>query len=601
MQTNYRENVSKIVGWGHWFTFCNVLIGVFVGFRYAWAGGWPTGIIDNAFLATYTVGHFAFLFFAGFIVLLFPLAFILPWWRLYRTVAIIVATAAQSLLLLDSQFYTSLGMHSNALLFELLFHADSEQQISMAWWKLGGTVLLLLALEIALANWLSLWRESRSRRVFGKRVTQVFFACFFAYNFAYAIADVNGHRGITRQQEFYPISFPLTAKTTLSKWGVTSSTETSEDGLNVRFHYPLAPIAASPNTNTNVVVVVVSSLRADMLNPTNMPYTTKLARQSLWSSRYYSSGKEHDSAMFGLLYGIPATYSRAAEYSLTPPAMTHWLKQNGYDLSLFSTRPTEQPTLYSDFETQYSPEQRVNAAIADTATLHHWQKYYEQTQDQAGFYLINLTGVQRYATPPGFSNPFQPDLEGVLLLDNNVQMDDDGLVNRYKNAVLHVDQLINLVSEHINFDNTILVITSDHGVNFNNTESAKHQHDFSPANVQIPFLMMGAGISPQVVDGLTTHYDFSATLVQMLTDKYVSTRNFSSGINLADVQRTAHHWLLLGQRNDFALIEPDRLTQVMKFGDYQIYDNLMEAQDKAKLRVAPMLEAVREMQRFSRD
>ncbi|MBW8192631.1 DUF3413 domain-containing protein [Neiella marina] len=599
MQTKYRDKVSTIVGWGHWFTFANILIAIAVGIRYAIAGGWPTTALDNLYLVTYLLGHFAFVFFAGFVAILFPLAFVVPWWRVYRTLAIIVATIAQSMLLLDCEFYSDLGIHSNPLLYELLFNAQSDQ-LQMVWWKSIAVVGMLLILQIALANWLSRWRESRSRRALGKRLTQVFFSSFFIYNFAHAAADVVGHTGITRQQDFFPLSFPLTAKTTLNKWGISTAPASADAdaALNVRFKYPLVKQSATPDKATNVVVVVISSLQADMLNSTNMPYTTALARSSLWANNYFATAKSHHEAMFGLLYGIPATYSKLAGYSQSEPFMTSWLNAHDYELGLFSTRtvPSHLPH-YRDFETQYVPTQRVNAAIADTATLHHWQQHYQQHTDKPSFHLINLMGVERFATPPGFSNPFQPDLEGVLLLDDDAEMDEQALTNRYKNAVLHADQLVNYVASNIDFSNTILVVTSDAGWSSNPLTIGKETANALDDTMHVPFIMSGAGIQPRVLSSLSSHYDISATLVQMLSSESINPKEISSGLSMIDGQ--THSWLLLGRQSSFAVVEPDRFTLVYKFGDYKIFDNTMQRRRNELLRIAPMANAVREMQRFT--
>ncbi|MBD1388438.1 DUF3413 domain-containing protein [Neiella sp. HB171785] len=597
MQSNYREKVSTIVGWGHWFTFVNILIAISVGIRYAIAGGWPTNVLDNLYLLTYMMGHFAFLFFAGFVATLFPLAFVVPWWRVYRTLAIIIATLAQSLLLLDCEFYAELGIHSNPLLFELMFNSQSDQ-LQVVWWKSLAVVALILVLQIAVANWISRWRESRSRRALGKRLTQVFFSCFFIYNFAHAAADVAGYSGITRQQDFFPLSFPLTAKTTLNKWGISTSDSASDAELNVRFQYPLAQPSAVPDQATNVVIVVVSSLQADMLNSTNMPYTTSLARRSLWANNYFATAKSHDDAMFGILYGIPATYSKLASYAQSKPFLTSWLADNGYDLALFSTRKiADSSHLLRDFANHYIPTQRVNAAIADTATLHHWQKHYQAHSEQPSFHLINLMGVERFATPPGFSNPFQPDLEGVLLLDEEAEMDTLALQNRYKNAVLHTDQLINYVANNIDFDNTILIITSDSGWASDQVTASKSRSDILDDIAHVPFIMAGAGIAPKVHSSLSSHYDISATLANLLSSQAVSSSDISSGLSMLGQQ--THQWLLLGRQSTFAVVERDRLTLVYKFGDYEIYDNNMQRKPNELLRIAPMANAVREMQRFT--
>lgn len=80
----YREKVSQMVSWGHWFALFNILLSLVIGSRYLFIADWPTTLAGRIYSYVSIIGHFSFLVFATYLLILFPLTFIVGSQRLMR-------------------------------------------------------------------------------------------------------------------------------------------------------------------------------------------------------------------------------------------------------------------------------------------------------------------------------------------------------------------------------------------------------------------------------------------------------------------------------------------------------------------------------------
>ena len=65
-------------------------------------------------------------------------------------------------------------------------------------------------------------------------------------------------------------------------------------------------------SETEHVMIVVDSLRFDMLNDDVMPATSAWARDATRFEHHYSTGNGTRFGIFGLMYGLPGGYWHAA-------------------------------------------------------------------------------------------------------------------------------------------------------------------------------------------------------------------------------------------------------------------------------------------------
>ena len=65
-------------------------------------------------------------------------------------------------------------------------------------------------------------------------------------------------------------------------------------------------------------------------------------------------------------------------------------------------------------------------------------------------------------------------------------------------------------------DDTLVVVTSDHGEEFQECGYWGHTSNFAPPQLEVPFLMAGPGVAPGRETRPTAHVDLPATLLELL-------------------------------------------------------------------------------------
>ncbi len=65
--------------------------------------------------------------FTSYVLILFPLTFIVVSQRLMRFLSVILATAGMTLLLIDSEVFTRFHLHLNPVVWELVINPDQNE------------------------------------------------------------------------------------------------------------------------------------------------------------------------------------------------------------------------------------------------------------------------------------------------------------------------------------------------------------------------------------------------------------------------------------------------------------------------------------------
>ena len=64
-----RQTVSKLVSWGHWFAFFNIIIALLISSIYVFATPLPDSMLGQLYLGLNWLGHISFITFLAFILL----------------------------------------------------------------------------------------------------------------------------------------------------------------------------------------------------------------------------------------------------------------------------------------------------------------------------------------------------------------------------------------------------------------------------------------------------------------------------------------------------------------------------------------------------
>lgn len=586
----YGERVSRLVGWGHWFAFFNIIAAMLIGTRYITQSPWPETLLGQFYLALSWVGHFGFLVFALYLLVLFPLTFLIPSRKLFRLVAVCFATVGLTLLLIDTQAYQTINLHLTPVVWEVLFN-DETSTVSADLQHLFVVLPLIFLLQLALSEWV--WRKQRklSHKHVGRPIAAIFFVSFITSHLIYVWADAYFYNPITAQKANFPLSYPMTAKSFMERHGLLDRDEylkrLQESESNVDLvSYPLEKIEFDRRANPlNVLVVSVNNLRADSLTEETMPNTFGFANNNQNFVNHYSSSNDSFGA-FGLFYGLPSSYASSIKAQASKPVLIDTLEKQDYQFGLFSGDNFEE-SLYA--ETVFRGMKFTGIAFTDVQTpdeqaIEAWAEW-AQDANKPWFGFIELTTLDnfsQYAKGTGSTT--------------------DKLIAGYQASAQSADKELEILFDKIAqlelSENTVIIITSNHGTEFNETKTNSwgSNTNYSRYQLQVPMVIHWPGKVAATYSHRTSHLDFSVTLLQDLLGVSSNPNDFSSGRNLFDER--SRKWILAGDSRELALITNKDTTVIDKFGNYKLYDSQYKRLKDENPTLPVLMQGLTELQRF---
>ena len=591
---SYGERVSRLVGWGHWFAFFNIIASMLIGTRYIVQSPWPETLLGQFYLAVSWVGHFGFLVFALYLLVLFPLTFILPSRKLFRLVAVVFATVGQTVLLIDTQAYQSINLHLNPVVWELLFSED-KSAISADLQHLFVVMPLIFLLQLGLSEWV--WRKQRklSHKHVGRPLAAVFFLSFMASHLVYIWADAYFYSPITSQRSNFPLSYPMTAKSFMEKHGLLDREEylkrleENRDNIDL-VSYPLEKLEFNRRGNKlNVLMISVNNLRADALNASEMPSTYQFALDNQNFTNHYSSSNDAFGA-FGLFYGLPTSYASSIKAQGSSPVMLNVLQEQGYSFGLFSGNGFEDD-LYPEVifrGLELAPTLDGTQAHTEAQSLIAWNTWLTEQASTPWFSYIEVTTVDNFESEPASIN--------------NELSASERFKQAYEQAVQSADttvkNILSTLEEQQLLENTIVVITSNHGSEFNETKTNSWgaNSNYSRYQLQVPMVVHWPGMLPAEFSHSTSHLDLSVTLLQDMLGVSSNPNEYSSGRNLFDESR--RRWILAGDTKELALITENQTTVIDKFGNYKLYNQDYQRLRDTSPKLPVLMQGLTELQRF---
>ncbi len=576
----YREKVSQMVSWGHWFALFNILLSLVIGSRYLFIADWPTTLAGRIYSYVSIIGHFSFLVFATYLLILFPLTFIVGSQRLMRFLSVILATAGMTLLLIDSEVFTRFHLHLNPIVWQLVINPD-ENEMARDWQLMFISVPVILLLELVFATWS--WQKLRSltrRRRFARPLAAFLFIAFIASHVVYIWADANFYRPITMQRANLPLSYPMTARRFLEKHGLLDAQEYQRrlieqgnpDAVSVQ--YPLSELRyRDMGTGQNVLLITVDGLNYSRFEK-QMPALAGFAEQNISFTRHMSSGNTTDNGIFGLFYGISPSYMDGILSTRTPAALITALNQQGYQLGLFSsdgfTSPLYRQALLSDFS---MPSVRTQSDEQTATQWINWLGRYAQ-EDNRWFSWVSFNGTN--------------------IDDSNQQ----AFARKYSRAAGNVDDQINRVLNALRdsgkLDNTVVIITAGRGTPLSEEEET---FDWSHGHLQVPLVIHWPGTPAQRINALTDHTDLMTTLMQRLLHVSTPASEYSQGQDLFNPQRR-HYWVTAADNDTLAITTPKKTLVLNNNGKYRTYNLRGERVKDEKPQLSLLLQVLTDEKRF---
>jgi membrane-anchored protein YejM (alkaline phosphatase superfamily) len=598
----------RLLRWGGWFALVNAGVLALVGLRYLWYYSAVGPSVAWIYALAAFVGQMAVFAFVP-LLLLVPVILLLPSPRLIVPLGVGLGSTVLSFLVLDSLLFADNRYHLSVLTFTLL--------APQTWGFLVLYFVMALAIEAMLAFWV--WRRTAEaprhhprycpRPRMGRWIALGIVACFVASHLVHLWAEAHYYVPVTSFTRYLPLYFPLKDSRKLARLGLVDQARAREHSLVTalgrppggELHYPRAPLRCEPRRPLlNVLLVVVDAMRADSLAPALAPHMAGFSEWAIRFDGHVSGGNSSRAGMFSIFYGLPASYWDAFADDLRPPVIMDLFRTYGYQLGLFASSPVYSwvvgldrtalarvPNLRQETKSPYPGSSGRDRTLTDDWL--QWLDGRDPSRPFFGFLYYNAVAA----------NQPIPDLPAPPLPAEAPEQ--ARRYTRYLTNVRYVDALVGRVLDDLErrnlLESTVVILTSDHGTEFNEHGHGftGHGTSFSAYQVQTPFVLRWPGRPPARISRRTSHNDLAPTLLTELFGCANPPADYASGQSLfSDGQ---WEWVITLSHNDFALLEPHQVTIVYPSGS-EVRDQSYRLVQHPRLSRDKLRAAMQEMSRF---
>ena len=343
------------------------------------------------------------------------------------------------------------------------------------------------------------------------------------YAYAYGVHESS----IMETANAIPFYLPTRARTVTRALGIDAPNDSMHlEASSGEVAYPLHPIQRVDHPKYNIVWLVSESWRADMLDPEIMPATSKFAERTLRFRDHYSGGNNTRMGMFTMFYGLYGGYWFPFQEQERSPVLMDVILDDKYQLDLRTSARFTYPEFDETIFARVPKEQLHEGAgrpgwMLDRENVAAMLDFFEHRDKSRPFFAFMFfeSPHARYDFPPEavIRTPY---LESLNYATMDLSRDIGLIKNRYVNSVHHLDQQLARVFEYLEthgmLDDTIVVVTGDHGEEFMEKGRWGHASAFTEEQTRVPLLLYVPGQKPQDVERMTSHLDLPATVLTLL-------------------------------------------------------------------------------------
>jgi membrane-anchored protein YejM (alkaline phosphatase superfamily) len=623
------ENKKLLLRWVVWFCLGNLVLFWAICFRYIGSIPWMYSVYTVkigikvstilCFILGY-VGHLGVLAFIPALIII-PAMVVIPSRLFIFGLAVLLETCLAGFLLADSIVYSLYHYHINGILLDLIFQTWDQKVLGLSTKELAYYICFLMGIVLAECVYaVFLWKKIilQKRGYGGAKAAGIVIgvSAFFAYSFVFLCQQTRLMNLMIPVARVLPFQSQVMDKMLEVAYGKSVFEKLTEreilqpESKGTKVVYPLHPMQCVANKKPlNVVVIGIDTWRADMLDSKVMPNVTHFAKSAQVFSHHMSGGDCTEPGIFSFFYSLPAYYRNAMYRANANPVFIEELVRNHYQFGVFGsatlTYPAFDHTVFRLVKNLKGETPGKTAYDRDKKITEEFQQFIQQTagQKQPFFSFLFYDAAHSYCGFDEALNPFHPVAKTCGRFGLTNESDPAPYFNRYKNALLLIDaqvqQVLTTLKQHQLLDNTVVIITGDHGEEFNDNRLGYwgHASNFTHYQVQTPLIIYWPGDKPSVFTHLTSHYDVVPTLMKRLFNCENAPTDYSVGRNLLD--KRERPYLIMNSYIELGIVSQDSIVTIRSSGDYQIQNKKGQLSDQA-LNTHLMTQAFSDLRRYTR-
>lgn len=493
---------------------------------------------------------YALLFVAPVGVLVHFVARLAP--GLAAVLAVAFGAVLQFALYGDHLLWSLYGFHLNGFVWNILTtpggiaalgsSASTEREVALL---VAGFFALQLALFFA-ARWLTRRHVGAPRLAW---VLAVFLVLTVGERLSYAVSHFYGYSPLLESAQRVPFYQALTMRSVFEKTlGLErpQRMEIKSAKLEGALRYPQERLRIeAPAKPLNIVWLVSESWRADSLNAHVMPQMHAFAARAQHFNNHFSGGNGTRIGVFSQFYSLPANlWFPVLDARVGSPLIDVIQKQN-YQIKLFTsarfTYPEFDKTVFVNVPREQMVEDDEGETWArDRRNVDRLLEFVEQRDPSRPFmtFLFFESPHANYNFPPE-SAIERGYLDDFSYASMDLERDIGAIHKRYVNSVHHLDSQLGRVVQELEsrglLENTLVVITGDHGEEFMEKGRWGHNSTFVDEQLRVPLVLWVPGRAPHSEALRTSHADLLPTVLPLLGVQNPS-QDYGIGDSLFDPQ-----------------------------------------------------------------
>jgi membrane-anchored protein YejM (alkaline phosphatase superfamily) len=275
-----------------------------------------------------------------------------------------------------------------------------------------------------------------------------------------------------------------------------------------------------PARRPDILLVVVESLRHDVLDAETMPRLWAASEMGARFDAHYATSNASHYGLFALLYGrSPLLYFETLDTEEAPtlPSRLHKWGYSTHHLTCSDIRWREMDRFMGSEHFSVERMRGTSFDACDRKVMSRATSLLRPGERPPRFILAFMMSTHFGYHFPAGAERFRPSAPPPNALELDATRDFTSLFNRYRNSAHHVDTLIGDLLDEIEKKDTLIIVTGDHGESLFDDGTIAHSSLLSEIQTRVPLVLIGQGVRPgSARRGPTDHSDLLPTLLGRL-------------------------------------------------------------------------------------